>query len=161
MLVRLAQPGDADGIRAIYNLEVTTTTHTFDLRPRSHEEQLAWLAEHAGAHPAIVAVEAGEVAGFASLTPYRSRPAYATSVEDSVYVSEGYRGRGVGRKLLTELVSLATQHGFHAVMARIVGGHEASIGLHEACGFSLVGIEREVGRKFGRWLDVALMQLLL
>ena len=161
MLVRLAGLGDAEGMRAIYNIEVTTTTHTFDLRPRSLEEQRAWLAEHAGAHPAVVAEEAGAIAGFASITPYRSRPAYATSVEDSVYVDAAYRGQGVGRMLLEELVRLATSYGFHAMMARIVGGHEASIGLHRSCGFELVGVEREVGRKFGRWLDVALMQRLL
>jgi phosphinothricin acetyltransferase len=82
-------------------------------------------------------------------------------VEDSVYVRHDQRGRGVGRLLLGELVGLATAYGYHAVMARIVGGHEASIGLHQSCGFELVGVEREVGRKFGRWLDVALMQRLL
>ncbi len=114
MLVRLAGAADAEGIRAIYNHEVATTTHTFDLRPRSLEEQ---------------------------------RP-------------EHHR-QGMGRMLLDELVRLATGHGFHTVMARIVGGHEASIALHRACGFELVGVEREVGRKFGRWLDVAVMQRLL
>jgi L-amino acid N-acyltransferase YncA len=98
---------------------------------------------------------------FGSLGPYRSRPAYATTVEDSVYVRRDSRGAGCGRAVLGELVRLGTVHGFHAVMARIVGGHQASIGLHEACGFGLVGIEREVGRKFGHWLDVVLMQRLL
>jgi phosphinothricin acetyltransferase len=130
--------------------------------PRTREEQLAWLVEHSGAHPAIVAVEgAGTVVGFGSLSPYRPRPAYSTTVEDSVYVHLSERGRGVGRLLLDELVRLSGAHGFHAVMARIVDGHEASIALHRACGFELVGVEREVGRKFGRWLDVALMQRLL
>jgi phosphinothricin acetyltransferase len=109
-----------------------------------------------------VAVDAdGAVAGFGSLSPYRSRPAYSTTVEDSVYVHHEHRGKGVGRLVLAELVRLAGVHGFHAVMARIVGGHEASIALHTGCGFELVGVEREVGRKFGKWLDVALMQRLL
>ena len=103
----------------------------------------------------------GDVAGFGSLSPYRSRPAYSTTVEDSVYVRHDRRGEGVGQVVLAELVRLAEVHGFHAVMARIVGGHAASIALHTGCGFELVGIEREVGRKFGRWLDVALMQKLL
>jgi phosphinothricin acetyltransferase len=71
------------------------------------------------------------------------------------------QGRGVGKALLAELLRLATAHGFHAVMARIVGGHEASIALHRAVGFAIVGTEREVGRKFGRWLDVLVMQALL
>jgi len=79
-------------------------------------------------------------------------------VEDSVYVHGDHHGKGVGRALLEELVRLATAHGFHAVIARIVGGHEASIALHRAVGFDVVGTEREVGRKFGRGLDVVVMQ---
>ncbi len=159
--VRLAGPDDAEAIRSIYNVEVTGSTVTFDLVPRTLADQLAWLAEHQGVHPAVVVELDGEVVGFGSLAPYRSRPAYATTVEDSVYVRRDRRGLGCGRAILSELIRLATLHGFHAVMARIVGGHEASINLHRACGFDLVGIEREVGRKFGRWLDVVLMQRLL
>jgi phosphinothricin acetyltransferase len=162
MRVRLANVDDAEAIRTIYNREVTESTVTFDLVPRSLVAQRTWLEQHSGAHPAIVAVDdGGAVIGFGSLTSYRDRPAYSTSVEDSVYVHQDRRGEGVGRLLLDELVRLATMQGFHAVMARIVGGHEASIALHRACGFDLVGVEREVGRKFGKWLDVALMQLLL
>jgi L-amino acid N-acyltransferase YncA len=162
MRTRLATVADEYAIRTIYNREVVSTTVTFDLVPRTRDDQVAWLADHSGAHPAIVAVDdAGLVAGFGSLSPYRSRPAYSTSVEDSVYVDEGYRGQGVGRLLLAELVRLAEAHGFHTVIARVVGGHQVSIALHESCGFELVGVEREVGRKFGRWLDVALMQRLL
>ncbi len=159
--VRLARPGDAEAMRSIYNLEVTESTVTFDLVPRTLADQLAWLAEHDGVHPAVVAELDGEVIGFGALAPYRSRPAYATTVEDSVYVRRDRRGCGSGRAILAELIRLATLHGFHAVMGRIVGGHEASIALHRACGFELVGVEREVGRKFGRWLDVVLMQRLL
>jgi L-amino acid N-acyltransferase len=162
MLVRLARPSDAEAIRTIYNREVTGTTVTFDMVARTQAEQLAWLEEHGGAHPAVVAVDDnGRVAGFGSLSPYRPRPAYRTTVEDSVYVDGTVRGRGVGRMVLDELVVLAERHGFHAVIARIVGGHEASIALHRACGFDLVGVEREVGRKFGRWLDVVVMQRLV
>ena len=163
MQVRLATLDDAEATRAIYNREVSGSTVTFDLVPRSEEAQRAWLAAHAGAHPAVVAFDdvTGAVAGFGSLSAYRDRPAYSTTVEDSVYVHHDHRGEGVGRLVLVELVRLATVHGFHAVMARVVGGHEVSIRLHESCGFALVGVEREVGRKFGRWLDVALMQRLL
>jgi L-amino acid N-acyltransferase len=162
MRTRLATDDDAEAIRAIYNAEVVGSTVTFDMVPRSLEDQLAWLAEHRGAHPAIVAVDdTGLVTGFASVSPYRRRPAYSTTVEDSVYVRLDCRGRGVGRLLLGDLVTLAGAHGFHAIMARIVDGHEVSIALHRACGFELVGVEREVGRKFSRWLDVALMQRLL
>jgi len=161
LLVRLADADDADAIRTIYNREVTGSTVTFDLRPRSPAEQLEWLEAHAGAHPAVVATAGPTVVGFGSLSPYRNRPAYATTVEDSVYVDAGSRGQGAGRLILAELVRLAELHGFHAVIGRIVGGHEASIALHHACGFELVGVEREVGRKFGRWLDVVVVQRLL
>jgi L-amino acid N-acyltransferase len=159
--VRLATLDDAEAVRTIYNREVTGSTVTFDLVPRSLDDQRAWLAAHAGAHPAVVAVSGEAVIGFGSLSPYRDRPAYATTVEDSVYVDRDLRGRGVGRLLLAELVRLAGLHGFHSVMGRIVGGHDASIALHRSCGFELVGVEREVGRKFGRWLDVVVMQRLL
>ncbi len=160
--VRLAGEADADAIRAIYNREVEGSTVTFDLRARDHAEQVAWLTAHDGAHPATVAVSAaGEVVGFGSLSPWRDRPAYRTSVEDSVYVRDDQRGRGVGRVLLADLLDRASAHGFHAVFARIVGGHQASIALHEALGFERAGVEREVGRKFGRWLDVVVMEHLL
>jgi L-amino acid N-acyltransferase YncA len=159
--VRLAQLDDAEPIRSIYNREVLESTVTFDLVPRSLEEQQEWLAAHAGVHPAIVAVEDGEVVGFGSLSPYRDRPAYSTTVEDSVYVHRARRGHGIGAALLDELIALATTHGFHSMIGRIVGGHEASIALHRRCGFDQAGVEREVGRKFGRWLDVVLMQKLL
>jgi phosphinothricin acetyltransferase len=162
MNVRLARDEDAEAIRAIYNREVLNAWVTFDIVERTADEQRQWLDEHSGAHPAVVATDDRDrVAGFGSLSPYRSRPAYRTTVEDSVYVHSSARGQGVGHLILTELVGLAVAHGFHTVMARIVGGHEASIKLHRNCGFELVGVEREVGRKFGRWLDVILMQKLL
>ena len=161
--VRLASLDDAEATRAIYNLEVETSVVTFDLRARSLDEQRQWLSDRSGAHAVIVAEDAatGDVVGFASLSPWRSRAAYKTSVEDSVYVHRDHQGRGIGALLLRELLDVARSHGFHAVFARIVGGHAASVALHQACGFDVVGIEREVGRKFGHWLDVTVMQKLL
>jgi L-amino acid N-acyltransferase len=159
--IRLATLADAESIRQIYNLEVTSSTVTFDLVPRTLEQQEEWLAKRSGAHAVLVADDDGNVVGFASLSPYRDRAAYSTTVEDSIYIARPYQGRGVGKLLLGELVAVARQHGFHAMMARIVGGHEASIALHTAVGFGIVGVEREVGRKFGQWLDVVLMQRML
>lgn len=160
--VRLARIDDAEPIRAIYNREVTGSTVTFDLVPRTLAEQVRWLQDRSGAHAAVVAVDGNDrVVGFGSLSPYKDRPAYRTTVEDSVYVGADSQGQGVGRALLTSLVELAMSHGFHAMMGRIVGGHEASIALHRSVGFEVVGTEREVGRKFGRWLDVVVMQRLL
>lgn len=160
--VRLAGAADAEAIRAIYNVEVEGSTVTFDLVPRTPAEQRAWMDEHAGAHPVVVALDAQDVVvGFGSLSPYKARPAYAPTVEDSVYVRGDQRGNGVGRALLEELLALARRYGYHSVIARIVGGHDASIRLHRTCGFAIVGTEREVGRKLGRWLDVVVMQRLL
>jgi len=162
MRTRLVEPRDAEATRAIYNVEVLESTVTFDITPRTLADQQVWIAEHSGGHPAIVAVDGpGEVVGFASLSPFKPRAAYAPTVEDSVYVHRDCRGRGIGALLLREVIRLGTDHGFHSVVARIVGGHEASIALHRQCGFEEVGCEREVGRKFGRWLDVVLMQRML
>lgn len=160
--MRLVERRDEAATRAIYNREVRESTVTFDMVDRTVEDQLAWIDAHQGAHAAIVLVDDGAtVVGFASLSPYRSRPAYATTVEDSVYVHRDHRGRGYGQRLLEDLVGRARQHGFHSVIARIVGGHAASIALHDRCGFEYAGTEREVGRKLNRWLDVVLMQRML
>ncbi len=161
MRVRLANLGDAEAIRAIYNSEVLESTVTFDLVPRALVDQQQWLDEHSGAHPAVVAEDSGVIVGYGSLSEYKPRPAYRTSVEDSVYVHRQHQGKGVGKLILSSLLGLATDHGFHAVFARIVGGHEASISLHAGCGFETIGTERVVGRKFGQWLDVVIMQRLL
>jgi L-amino acid N-acyltransferase YncA len=160
--IRLVEPRDADAVRTIYNREVLESTVTFDMVARTLEDQRDWIVEHSGAHPALVAVDGdGTVVGFGSLTPYRPRPAYAPTVEDSVYVHQDHRGCGYGRLILEELVRRGSDHGFHTVIARIVGHHAASIGLHAGCGFEHAGTEREVGRKFNRWLDVVLMQRML
>lgn len=163
--LRPARSTDAEAIRAIYNHEVLTTTATFDLVPRTLADQEEWLAARSGAFTAIVAVDRdeapGAVVGFASLSPYKERAAYRTSVEDSIYVRRDRNGEGIGKLLLTELLAVAASSGFHSVFARIEASGTASRALHERCGFRLVGIERETGRKFNRWLDVALMQCLL
>jgi L-amino acid N-acyltransferase YncA len=169
---RLAIAADAEPIMAIYNREVTGSTATFDLVPRSLADQQTWLAARSGAFSAIVAVLGGDgadcdvegdglVVGFASLSPYKERAAYRTTVEDSVYVHRDHTGRGIGRILLGRLVDIARESGFHSVIARIEAGSVASRALHTACGFDLVGVERQVGRKFGRWLDVVVMQIVL
>ena len=159
--VRLATLDDAPAIMAIYNVEVDNHASTFDLVPRTLAEQRDWLSHRSGAFSAVVAVVDGEVVGFASLSPYKERAAYRTTVEDSVYVSRDHPRLGIGRTLMDHVIGIARDSGFHSMIARIEASGTASRALHEACGFSLVGVEREVGRKFNRWLDVAVMQLLL
>ncbi|MEO1056697.1 MAG: N-acetyltransferase family protein [Actinomycetota bacterium] len=160
-VLRPATVDDAPAIRAIYNVEVERYTSTFDLVPRSLDAQRQWLADRSGAFAAVVAELDGAVVGFGSLSPYKERAAYRPTVEDSVYVDREQARRGIGRALLTHIVDDARQHGFHSVMARIEATTVPSIKLHEACGFEIVGTERQVGRKFGKWLDVVSMQLML
>lgn len=161
LTTRLAQPGDSEAIRRIYNIEVLSSTATFDLVERTAKEQVSWLAARSGAFSVLVAELDGAVVGFASLSPYRERAAYRTTVENSVYVDAECRGLGVADALLGELLKVARGSGFHSVVARIGGGNEASIALHTKHGFKLVGTEREIGRKFGRWQDVTVMQAIL
>src|ERR1035437_7918175 len=159
--IRRANLADAEAIRQIYNIEVTGSTATLDLVPRTPEEQASWMVAHSGVYPVIVADEGGQVVGFASLSPYRPRPGYATAVEDSIYVAADHRGKGIGRALLSEAVEMARTHGFHSIVARVSATKQASVALHQACGFDFVGVERGIGRKFVGWSDVAILQLLL
>ena len=159
--VRPATLDDAAAIMAIYNVEVRQHLSTFDLVPRALDEQRAWLAQRSGAFSTVVAELDGQVVGFASLSPYKERAAYRTTVEDSVYVSRAHPRVGIGRTLTEHIIGIARDSGFHSIVARIEASGTASRALHEACGFELVGVEREVGRKFNRWLDVAVMQLML
>ncbi len=161
---RLATIDDAEAIRSIYNHEVETHTTTLDIVPRSLEAQREWITQRSGAFSAVVGVMTAtpdSVVGFASMSPYRERAAYSTTVEDSVYVARDHAGLGIGRSLMDELIDTARGSGFHSMIARIEASGEASRALHRACGFELIGVERQVGRKFGRWLDMAVMQLML
>jgi L-amino acid N-acyltransferase YncA len=160
--LRIAEVGDAEAIASIYNHEVEHESSTFDLVPRTVIEQRDWIAARSGAFSVIVAddSEAG-VVGFASLGTYRDRPGYRTTVENSVYVRRDQQRRGIGRLLLARLIEVARESGFHTIIARIEASSEASLALHASLGFVNVGIEREIGRKHGRWLDGAIMQKLL
>ena len=158
MEIRLARISDAESIMEIYNDEVTSSTATFDLTPRSLQEQKDWLSERSGVHVVLIAESEREVIGFGSLSRYQTRPAYSTTVENSVYVRPSDQGKGVGLALLGALIEKASEHGFHTIIARISAESKGSIATHQKAGFKEVGRELESGRKFGRWLDVVVMQ---
>ena len=160
--IREATSDDAEAIRLIYNHEVENETSTMDLVPRTLEVQREWIAARSGAFCAIVAVDsAGTILGFGALSEYKDRSGYRSTVENSVYVHRDVARRGIGRQLLLHLIETATVSGFHSVIARIESQSLASRGLHESCGFELVGVERQVARKFGKWLDIAVMQKII
>ena len=159
--IRLAEQKDAQAIQKIYNNEVRNSTATFDLVERTIEEQKEWLRKRSGAFSVLVAELDTEIVGFASLSPYKERAAYRTTVEDSVYVDERFRSQGIAGELLSDLLGVAESSGFHAVIARIGGGNKSSIALHKRFGFIIVGTEKEIGRKFGKWQNVVVMQTIL
>lgn len=157
--IRDATPDDLAVINDIYNFYVLTSTATFDIEPLPLEERRRWYEEHGEHYPVVVAEAGGEVIGWCSLSSFRTRPAYRWTAEDSVYIADAWRGRGIGRLLLAEVMGRAKTLGYHAVIARIGdSANIASCELHRNMGFELVGIEREVGYKFARWLDVVVMQ---
>jgi len=168
-MIRDAVEGDLDGIFAVYDREVLRGTATFETVPRSPAERVAWFEAHDhGRYPVIVAVEeraggsggsGGAILGWARLQPWSPRPAYRRTAEDSVYVREDARGRGVGRALLDEILRRARGAGVAVVVARIAEGNPASVRLHRAAGFGTVGTMRRVGEKFGRILDVEILDL--
>jgi L-amino acid N-acyltransferase YncA len=157
-IFREATDADQRAILDIYNDAVLHSTATFDLEPRTWEGQQRWFQEHRRPYAVFVATVGDTVAGWGSLSPFRPRPGYRFTAEDSIYVRQDLRGRGIGASLLELLVEAASRGRFHSVMALIVGDNPVSVHLHERFGFRQVGTFQEVGFKFGRWLDVVHMQ---
>jgi L-amino acid N-acyltransferase YncA len=156
--LREATDADQQAILDIYNDAVLHSTATFDLEPRTWENQQRWFQEHRPPYAVFVAMVEDTVAGWGSLSHFRPRPGYRFTAEDSIYVHQDFRGRGIGTALLELLVDAAYRGRFHSVMALIDGDNAVSVRLHERFGFRHVGTFREVGLKFGRWLDVVHMQ---
>jgi phosphinothricin acetyltransferase len=159
MRIRPAEPGDATALAAIYAFHVAHGTATFDTDappPEVFAERV--LALRAAGAPFLVAERDGAILGYAYAARFRDRPAYRFTCENSIYVADGERGRGVGRALLEALLAAAREAGFRQMIAVVGGGEPASVALHAACGFIEAGRMRSVGRKFGRWLDTVYMQ---
>ena len=153
----------AESILEILNEAILTSTALYDYEPRSIESMRKWFdAKEAGRYPVIGAEgEDGTLMAFASYGMFRAWPAYKYSVEHSVYVHVGHRGKGLGRTLMRELIAAARTQGYHTLIGAIDSGNEASISLHEKLDFQRGGTIRQAGFKFGRWLDVTWYQLLL
>jgi phosphinothricin acetyltransferase len=158
LVVRPAKLDDLPAITAIYNEAILTTDATFDIEPKTVAEQIAWFTNHGPKYPILVAELDGAVVGWASLSAWSDRCAYSDTAENSLYVKQEYRNRGIGRRLLENLMQEGERAGLHTVIARITEGNVESIHLHESVGFEHIGVMREVGRKFDRLLDVCLMQ---
>lgn len=160
--LREAVAEDLIAILAIYNHAVEHTTAVWSETPATLEERHDWLAaKHARGFPVLVAVENAKVLGFATYGDFRPWPGYARSIEHSVYVDPACHRRGTGRALMGALIDHARATGYHTMIAGIDAGNTASMALHVALGFVEAGRLPQVGRKFGRWLDLALMQLML
>ncbi len=157
--IRTAIEADFAAIAAIYAHHVATGTGTFALEPPVQAEMTAAFHDYRRMRlPYLVSVEGGTVTGFAYASPFRTRPGYRYGVEDSVYIAPDHTGRGIGKALLTELITQSTARGLYHMYA-VIGdsANAASIGLHAACGFSQTGSLPRAGFKFGRWLDVVFM----
>ncbi|HYK94029.1 MAG TPA: GNAT family N-acetyltransferase, partial [Thermoplasmata archaeon] len=148
--VRPARLADAEAICRIYNRAVVASTATFDTEPRTVAEERRRLKDPD--FPILVAERRGRVVGWASLSPWSSRKAYARTAETSVYVDAASRGRGIGRRLLAQLLQIARHRGFRTLLARVSEESVPSLHLHASLGFRPVGVMHEVGFKFGRWL---------
>jgi len=160
--VRPATENDLSAILAIYNDAILTTTAVYQYQPHTLEMRTAWLRdkqEHG--FPVFVATQGDTVAGFSSLGSFRAAAAYHYTVENSVYVAAGWRGQGVGRLLLASLIEAARAMDAHSIIGVIDADNAVSIHLHQAMGFVEAGHFRQVGYKFGRWLDLKFLQLVL
>jgi len=160
--IRAARSSDIEAVNEIYNDEVARGTSTFDTEPRVGDRAREWFESHlSDTYPLLVAEEEGELLGWASLTPWSPRGAYGRTVEGSLFVRPGDRGRGIGRALNEALLKRARAAGHGVLIARIERGNVASRRLLLSSGFASIGVMRRVGEKFGKLLDVEMFELML
>ena len=153
----------APEILAILNDAIVRTTALYDYRPRTSDMMQAWMeGKERGQYP-VIGIVSGEdrLLGFGTYGPFRNWPAYKYTIEHSLYVDRNHRGRGLGQRLLVELIEAARRQSFHALVGGIDAQNAASIALHRRMGFELCGTIRHAGFKFGRWLDLQFYELLL
>jgi phosphinothricin acetyltransferase len=161
MEIRAARSEDIREIFEIYNEAVLHSAATFDLEPRTEAQQERWFEEHWQRYPVVVAVEGNAIIGWSSLSRWSDKKAYDGTAEISLYIRDRWRGRGIGGGLTKAVLEKGKENGLHAVVARIAEPNRASMRILESLGFERIGVMREVGRKFGKLLDVTLMQKIL
>jgi phosphinothricin acetyltransferase len=157
LTIRRAERSDLPALLDIYNHYVLNTPVTFDIEPRTLAQRQQWLDEFSphGRYQCFVAVKEGRAIGWASSHPYKDRAAYDTTVLSSIYLAPGMTGQGIGRQLYSALFDALKDEDIHRIFGGITQPNEASVRLHLAFGFEPVGVYREVGRKFGRYWDIA------
>lgn len=160
--IRKAVEKDLEEMLAIYNDIILNTTAVYDYKPHTMEMRQQWFrTKQEQGFPVFVAEENGKVVGFSSIGPFRAWAAYKYSVENSIYVAADQRGKGIGKLLMPPLIQAAEQLNMHTILAGIDAGNDASIQLHQKFGFEEVAHFKQVGFKFGRWLDLKFLQLVL
>src|SRR5947208_7986307 len=160
--IRDAAPADAEAICRIYNQGIEDRVATLETELRTADERRAWMAGKGPHHPVIVAEnERGEVVGWGSLNAFNARDAYRHVADFSVYAERGYRGKGVGSALLSRLIELGRQHGFHKLVLSAFANNTGGMALYNKHGFRTVGIYKEQGLLDGRGVDTIVMEKLL
>ena len=161
MLIRSVELRDVDAITDIYNGYVTGGSATFETEPVGTAEMRSRIAGISARFPYLVCEEGGRVAGYCYAHGWKTKAAYRYTLETTVYLSSDYLGRGIGKRLMRELIEACRRNGYRALIACITAGNEASIALHTGLGFKQGSQFEQGGRKFGRWLDVGDYELLL
>lgn len=159
LIVRPATGADLEAINRIHNPEILHGTATWDTEAWTIEERREWFSHHDAMTPVLVAEHAGEVVGFAYVTLVSQKYGWRFAREDTIYIDERYRGRGVGERLLSALLEVLRELGVRLVIASIASTNTASIRLHAKHGFEVMGEMRNAGYKFGQWLNTTYMQL--
>jgi phosphinothricin acetyltransferase len=154
--IRHAEPADLEALTRLYNHFVETTTITFDIEPFTSKARKSWMAQfsRSGRYQLFVAEERGRIAGYASSTRHRAKPAYDASVEATIYVDPAFSRRGIGLSLYERLFSALADEDVHCIYAGVALPNPASIAFHQRFGFTEIGTFHEVGHKFGRYIDV-------
>lgn len=157
MIIRKAEIKDIEALLEIYNYEVLHGVSTLDINAKTLEQWTVWFEKHnIKNHPLIVCEDQGVIVGYSTLSSYREKEAYASTVELSIYVHPDYRGKGIGSVLMAEIIDMAkADETVHTVVSVITSGNAASEHLHEKFGFTFSGTIKEVGMKFGKYLDIS------